>query len=78
MVCKKYQPVSKTPEAARQKQLTPSLVARQFTTAQLKRCLLVNRQRVYQLSWESKTPEQQRRIRAFVDAAAITLRREMA
>ena len=49
----------------------------EFTTAQLKRCLLVNRQRVYQLSWESKTPEQQRRIRAFVDAAVITLRRGM-
>ena len=47
----------------------------ELTTAQLKRCLLMNRQRVYQLSWESKTPEEQRRIRQIVDAAAITLRR---
>ena len=48
---------------------------KEFTTAQLKRCLLVNRRRVYELSWESKTPEQQHRIRQLVDGAAITLRR---
>lgn len=56
---------------------TATSAGRQLTDAQLNRCLVINRRRVRRLSWEGQTPEQQRRIRAFVDVAAITLRREM-
>ena len=77
MVCKNHRPVSKTPEAARQQQFSPSLAAKKLSFFKLERILQVNRIRLHRLSWEGKSPEQQRRIRAFVDAAAITLRREM-
>ena len=77
MARKNHQPVSKTPEAARQQQLSPSLAAKQLSFFDLERTLRVNRIRLRRLSWEGQSPEQQRRIRAFVDAAAITLRREM-
>ena len=76
MVCKNHQPVSKTTETARQQQFSPSLAAKQLSFFKLERILQVNRIRLRRFSWEGQSPEQQRRIRAFVDAAAITLRRE--
>ena len=78
MSSKNHQPVSKTTEAVRQQQFSPSLAAKQLSFFDLERTLRVNRQRVYQLSWESKSPELKRRIRAFLDAAAFSMRREMA
>ena len=78
MVSKNHRSVSKTTEAVRHQQFSPSLAAKQLSFFDLERTLRVNRIRLRRLSWEGQSPEQQRRIRAFVDAAAITLRREMA
>lgn len=78
MSLRNHRSVSKTTEAARQQQFSPSLAAKQLNFFDLERTLRVNQIRVHQLSWESKPPELQRRIRQIVDGAAITLRRGMA
>lgn len=59
----------------RQSQHNRADLQQQLTAVQLDRITAFHRQRIKRYDWASFTPEQQRAIRDFVDAAAICLRR---